>query len=72
MTKKYWMVGRPGTVSTYRHESEKSALVEAARLAKKHPDHTFYILEATKAVKKRPEVDVVNLDTGINEDDLLF
>lgn len=73
---KFWMVyglhqGRP----TYRHKTEDSAVEEAKRLARAHPDTDFYVLESTHRVVKR-DVDVTKFGFvrggDFNADDIPF
>lgn len=54
----FWMIyGLRQGAPTVRHKTEESAIAEAKRLAKLHPDIEFFVLEATHHVVKR-DVDV--------------
>ncbi len=61
---KFWMVKGNGPTS-YCHSNEKDAMIEAERLARSNPGQAFYILEATRVVRK---TDVVwdNLDDSVD------
>lgn len=55
---RFWMVyGMHQGAPTARHKTEISAITEAKRLARAHPDVEFYVLETTHHVVKR-DVDV--------------
>jgi hypothetical protein len=47
--KKFWMVLGSGT-PVFRHDTKGSAIVEAERLAKSHPDTEFVVLESLATV----------------------
>lgn len=58
MSARFWMVyGMHQRAPTARHKTEQSAIAEASRLARAHPDVEFFVLEATHHVVKR-DVDV--------------
>lgn len=62
----FWMVyGLHQGAPTCRHKTEDSALAEAKRLAKLHPDIEFFVLETIHHVVKR-EVEVTFI--GRHED----
>ncbi len=49
---KFWMVWSPlKGVPIVMHDSNFTAEEEAGRLAKKHPEATFYILESIRCCK---------------------
>lgn len=48
----FWMVAGNGP-SSHRHDSYDSAQTEAQRLARLHPGHCFYVMEAIEAIEKR-------------------
>jgi len=55
---RFWMVyGLHQRGPTVRHKTELSAVNEAKRLARVHPDVEFFVLESTHHVVKR-DVDV--------------
>ncbi len=56
---KFWMV-KGGGPCGHHHESKAIALAEAKRLARKHPDTAFFVLEAVEVVVKR-DLDVMTL-----------
>lgn len=57
----FWMVyGLHQRAPTARHKTEFSAVTEAKRLARLHPDIEFFVLEAIHNVVKR-DVDVTPL-----------
>jgi len=60
---KFWMVWRYGTnAPTFVHHSESSAVYEAERLAQKHPDDVFYVMESVKEIKaSRSPVVIIDL-----------
>jgi ADP-ribose pyrophosphatase YjhB (NUDIX family) len=50
--KKFWLVwALNGGSSTYKHESEESAMREAERLARVHKPIEFVVLESVSSVK---------------------
>jgi len=58
MSQRFWMVyGMRQSAPVVRHHNEISALNEAKRLARAHPDVEFFVLETTHHVVKR-DVDV--------------
>ncbi len=58
MSALFWMVyGLHQGAPVHRHKTELSAVTEAKRLARLHPDIDFFVLEATHHVVKR-DVDV--------------
>lgn len=64
--RKFWMVyGLHQRGPVYRHKSEASAIDEARRLARAHPDVEFFVLETMHHVVKR-DVDVTAI--GRNDD----
>lgn len=74
----FWMVyGLHQRAPVYRHKSEGSAVEEAKRLARLHPDVEFYVLETIHRVVKR-DVDVTPMSVGapydhrFNPDDIPF
>lgn len=57
----FWMVyGLHQRAPVYRHKTEASAVEEAKRLARLHPDIEFYVLESIFHVVKR-DVDVTDI-----------
>ena len=68
MSARFWMVyGLHQRAPTVRHKTEKSAIVEASRLARSNPSTEFFVLEATHHVVKR-DVDV----TPIGQEERFF
>ena len=62
MSNTFWMVyGFHQKSPTVRHKTERSALIEAQRLARIAPGVQFFVLQATHNVVKR-DVDIVRLD----------
>lgn len=58
---KFWMVyGLHQRQPVYRHKSQASAVAEAKRLARLHPEVEFFVLETTHHVVKR-DVDVTGI-----------
>jgi len=55
----YWLVHGDGPTN-YRHASRAEAVIEAERLARRHPGQIFVVLEAVEAVRK-VDVERVNL-----------
>ncbi len=48
----FWVVwSQLGGNPTVKHESEKEAVAEASRLARKHGDRKFYVLKAIMAAQ---------------------
>lgn len=65
----FWMVyGLHQRAPVYRHKTEGSAIEEAKRLARVHPDVDFFVLESTHHVVKR-DVDVTPLGRASADDD---
>lgn len=69
---RFWLVWREFSPDTrYKHQTKKSALEEAERLARLHPDQVFFVLKATAAVKtelppvSRVELVRFDLDTEV-------
>ncbi|MEM9286710.1 MAG: hypothetical protein AAGA36_00080 [Pseudomonadota bacterium] len=51
----FWLVWRQGSVDArYKHETRRSALIEAKRLAGHNPNEKFFVLQATDAVINAP------------------
>lgn len=49
----FWMVyGLNQRAPTVRHKTEDSAVREAARLARAHPEITFFVLAATHRLRR--------------------
>ncbi len=49
----FWMVyGLNQRAPTVRHKTEDSAVREAARLARAHPEITFFVLTATHRLRR--------------------
>lgn len=73
---KFWMVyGLHQRLPVYRHKTEASAVAEAKRLARHHPEIEFFVLESTHHVVKR-DVDVTKLGSVLGSvfdaDDIPF
>jgi hypothetical protein len=51
MSKRYWMVHKPGTTCHYQHPTKDAALQEAARLARRDPG-PFSVLEVVATVAR--------------------
>lgn len=66
---KYWMVHCPQEgVPTRTHNTYESAEAEAYRLARKHPNRVFIVLEAVTAViVNLPEPEEIPLEILPNE-----
>lgn len=64
MGDRFWMVyGLHQGAPTHRHKTEQSAVTEAKRLARLHPEVEFFVLETTHHVVKR-DVDVTPIGGG--------
>lgn len=65
--KPFYVVWNPATGYTrFRHESHRSAITEAERLAKEHEGQEFIVLQAiTKSVSKTVVTEKYDYDDGI-------
>lgn len=76
MSKEFWCVWREFSVRPIvKHDSERSARLEAERLAKNHPDTPFYVLKAVGVATNRTVVfEKIGNDHGCaaSDDEIAF